>query len=551
MGSSYFQPNCTLPPSGPTFVSKPIRGTLDIVWSCVSLFVLCSWSVLHLNVPFQARPRSRQQRFNRFWHLTARKIRWMLTALMCPEYNLGTAIAELVTANWNRGLVEEWAERDSVEWSLRHSIYANMGGFAIKFDHLDDRAFAIPEQDEKDSQKHRLSSQPGSQAEPVTSGAGGGEEERPRNDSEPDSFGALSADVESYAKDIETSLAANPYLKIAYESLVERLKTIEDNIDKTEKFMGESGWAVSPTNRRMLFKTVNARQMEYYDNTMWEEWLDGVAHLEGNIWVLNGPQFLYARSVGIIDRLPDVSRNELDNESNSDSLVKTLALVQVIWLIVQVIVRSTNKLPISQLEVLALAFAVFSLFTYGFLWPKPQDAQVAKFIQAARHPTVHDIMKLEEKAPSSWGDVRSTQSLANNYYASYVVNLGETFPLPDVAWAISGLLFGAVHCIAWDFQFPSFVECVFWRVSALAQAVLSLTYYASQTLYSKFPAYQRFLENRPALLWLIRLGLYLQVLAYVVARLFIIVEAFRSLGFLPAEAFLDGPLESDIIPKLS
>jgi hypothetical protein len=49
-----FQPNCTFPPPGPTFVSGPnVRSTFDIVWSCLSVIILSTWSILHLNVPEQ------------------------------------------------------------------------------------------------------------------------------------------------------------------------------------------------------------------------------------------------------------------------------------------------------------------------------------------------------------------------------------------------------------------------------------------------------------------------------------------------------------------
>lgn len=50
--ASSFQPNCTLPPPHTNFVSGPnIRGTMTILWNCISVILLCTWNIQHLNIP--------------------------------------------------------------------------------------------------------------------------------------------------------------------------------------------------------------------------------------------------------------------------------------------------------------------------------------------------------------------------------------------------------------------------------------------------------------------------------------------------------------------
>ena len=52
------------------------RGTIDIVWSCVTTLAICCSVMIHLNVPAK---RDTQ------WTLTFRKARWLTLALLAPE----------------------------------------------------------------------------------------------------------------------------------------------------------------------------------------------------------------------------------------------------------------------------------------------------------------------------------------------------------------------------------------------------------------------------------------------------------------------------------
>jgi hypothetical protein len=45
------------------------------------------------------------------------------------------------------------------------------------------------------------------------------------------------------------------------------------------------------------------------------------------------------------------------------------------------------------------------------------------------------------------------------------------------------LLFGAVHCVAWNFEFPTELEMIFWRLSSIVTAVvLPVTWLLGQVL---------------------------------------------------------------------
>lgn len=101
------------------------RGTFDILWSCLFTIFLCTWVSLHLNVPAM---------HETYRHQFSRKLRWMLQAIMAPEFVLAFANGQKVEANKS---VEEFKKLDlpgqeHPKWTVRHGFYANMGGFVLQ-----------------------------------------------------------------------------------------------------------------------------------------------------------------------------------------------------------------------------------------------------------------------------------------------------------------------------------------------------------------------------------------------------------------------------------
>jgi hypothetical protein len=129
-----FTPTCSLPPENTKFTSVPnVRGTLDIVWTCFSILLLCTWSVQHLNIQPQVKPRTIGQYVRWTVFLVKRKAKWMLLTLVAPEILIGLALSELVAARYGQDTMQEFACEDGVEWTLEHSHFADMGGFVIRF----------------------------------------------------------------------------------------------------------------------------------------------------------------------------------------------------------------------------------------------------------------------------------------------------------------------------------------------------------------------------------------------------------------------------------
>lgn len=143
-----FDTACTHPQTTVNFVSGPdARGTFDILWQCLSISLLCTYTSLHLNVPPQELPDGWPRKRKRFLN----KIRWMIFAILAPEYIPGKAYSDRVSAYKHLKEYEKVAKDDRVEpWPISHIFLANMGGFTItsnpeQLGELDDDAAARQE----------------------------------------------------------------------------------------------------------------------------------------------------------------------------------------------------------------------------------------------------------------------------------------------------------------------------------------------------------------------------------------------------------------------
>ena len=102
------------------WVSSPNgRGTIDILWTSLFTIFLCTWTSLHLNVPAHK---------EKYWQQCSRKFRWMVQAIMAPEFVVAFATGQKVEAKRS---IEMWKRSGYDKWTMRHGFYANMGGFIL------------------------------------------------------------------------------------------------------------------------------------------------------------------------------------------------------------------------------------------------------------------------------------------------------------------------------------------------------------------------------------------------------------------------------------
>lgn len=172
--------------------------------------------------------------------------------------------------------------------------------------------------------------------------------------------------------------------------------------------------------------------------------------------------------------------NDILDKSKADWLLKGLAVLQVTWIIINVIIRHITRLPISQIEIATVAFAIMAILTYIANWWKPKDISQPTMLQFSGegYPAHNFRDRKQSFTQRFWHPIRSIQEAEYGLktyvprVANDIVWLEGDIPLLFYLMAGSSLAFGGIHCLAWDFDFPTRAELICWRVASLASAVL-------------------------------------------------------------------------------
>jgi hypothetical protein len=94
------------------------RGTLDVLWNSLFTVLLCTWTVLCLNIPAEDDSQ---------WQILWRKFRWMILALTGPE-SFSSASQSVNLRQLERS-VEQFNMSRYPNWTLHPAFFADMGGF--------------------------------------------------------------------------------------------------------------------------------------------------------------------------------------------------------------------------------------------------------------------------------------------------------------------------------------------------------------------------------------------------------------------------------------
>ena len=106
---------------------------------------------------------------------------------------------------------------------------------------------------------------------------------------------------------------------------------------------------------------------------------------------------------------------------------------------------------------------------------------------------------------------------------------------PFVATIIASI-FGGVHCAGWFFTYPSHAEELIWRICSTFTAALPWPMIATKLLYDREEDDGDIVSCSCLSVILLIPVMIVCAMAYVVARLLLLGEAFAALRFLPPEA---------------
>ncbi|KIJ14008.1 hypothetical protein PAXINDRAFT_100363 [Paxillus involutus ATCC 200175] len=202
---------------------------------------------------------------------------------------------------------------------------------------------------------------------------------------------------------------------------------------------------------------------------------------------------------------PKITKKQIRDRSKSDVLGNMLLVLQLSWFILQVIARATNHLAITLVEIDTLALAALSLLLFFFWWNKPWAAECphifytkpsesnSEFVTNPTHcedshvdnphersvtdhgdtrtPLIEDHTLSVHRRKCDWIDEITTGGLSGGDHKTLLVLL--------IVW----MIFGALHMIAWDFQFPSHAEKIMWRLASLTLVGAPCVYFLAMVLY--------------------------------------------------------------------
>ena len=289
-----------------------------------------------------------------------------------------------------------------------------------------------------------------------------------------------------------------------------------------------------------------------------------------------------------LDMLPDLDDVGIADKTKADSLAKLLVCAQALWMFVQTIVRKAYGLPVTLLELNTLAHVGCALVMYAIWWSKPKDVNEPQAISMDRglaycmvglplsvygplEPDTDDLIVafvddyLSQPQYANFLEYKRTAVITGHHFLhceasnmsdspsileDMLVNVEGSFSF----LALLGLLYGGLHLAVWGSHFPTYIEQIMWRVAGCVTASGGLTFlvivHVTKIWDPITPLYRlwyRWNTNPRRIVFgtLLRVCLVL----YIIARLYIVVEAFISLRSLPTGAY-DTVSWSDHLPHI-
>jgi len=251
--------------------------------------------------------------------------------------------------------------------------------------------------------------------------------------------------------------------------------------------------------------------------------MGGFAEYDGNrhVGVLLPTHLQYYSLTGNGD-FPKISKAEIKDKSKGDAISKVVVILQTGWFLTQCIARVVQRLPITELELVTVAFAALNFVIYLLWWHKPLNVQRGVRVYPKRI-TEQPIDDGDVEADVGlWDALREAFSelpaaIANGPMKSELpqkswlyrvifwpfgkppqflcIGLPEDYQnlkrvptfYPD-RWPVGGTMdvglavvtaiasaFGGIHCLGWSFTFPSRTERIFWRVASISIVGIPIT----------------------------------------------------------------------------
>ncbi|KAF8175518.1 hypothetical protein K438DRAFT_1979743 [Mycena galopus ATCC 62051] len=174
------------------------------------------------------------------------------------------------------------------------------------------------------------------------------------------------------------------------------------------------------------------------------------------------------------------TEDEIKDRGKSDWLAKSFVLIQTAWFLTQCIARGIQHLAITELEIVTGAYAMMNFAIYFFWWKKPLNIGCPVRVTGGQDTGPQRTRTTGEQRENGSMEWLGTIIWVIIGWQDRELDFKEIPRAPmfwsndpgdnivsraDVITLLVGLLFGAIHCVAWSFPFPSHTEVILWRIS--------------------------------------------------------------------------------------
>ncbi|PMD39370.1 hypothetical protein L207DRAFT_459969 [Hyaloscypha variabilis F] len=503
------------------------RSTSDILWSCFSILLVCTWKCIHYNVPSIHESEARWHWWGilcwpgaRLLSIWMSKVGWMIGITVAPEIGVALAMYQYLRARAGLKLLRVDMPRET---GLQH----------VELRETESKNIESKGTEPKDLESINVDSK-GVASEGT----------------EPKDVASISVESKRIVskrtepKDVESKHAQLTVLGVG-----------RDEITMAHTFFANMGGFIAEISFLPLLE-----QGKTSSNKP-DETLSIPKTSDELILMIEDCQDLEI----LLRLFPDLrlpAKKDIEDLSKADSFTKVFACVQSTWLVVQSIARVSQGLPITQLELATMAFVVCALIMYMLWWHKPFGVDRRTVLTSSTYNWNREKTKLLRLSPV----LRKTHTpdltgevLLDIYFGLYkfaIVTLKEiaygfsgmvghifgrenlTSPPEDetrsITFYAAGTLFSAFHIGAWNWEFPSSVIRTLWRTFALAAtgtgpAAIFLIVFYLFILKPKFPG--DFVGGVMAIL------MFLLALIYIISRLALIGLIFYCFSSMPAEVY--------------
>jgi hypothetical protein len=273
--------------------------------------------------------------------------------------------------------------------------------------------------------------------------------------------------------------------------------------------------------------------------------------------------------------ITDVTEECILDRAESNSLSKALLVVQVGWFCTNCASRLFQRLPLSLLEVSTAAHAFCTLLTYFIWWSKPINIPSPTIMRGKKAREVYALLNCSDKEYNkalklAQGRAADPLTPTGTHRSEKIVRAANALrhvhpaPMPPptsfghsdhhmlipgslgfvrgrdcgyelVTLAVSPILYGLVHFLAWGDQFPTPLECLLWRVSSFVVTCSGFVDIYVGMILTLLQLYRIVPGSTASVLW--RWICVLIPFVYLLASGFLIVESFRQLFFLDPAAY--------------